>query len=205
MPTIFCLLIIFCIWLTYERKKLTKQQEEIQETFLKTEKKAAIARKKDISTLDYITIPMESLPLQKGTDDTINEYIDELAVLNNLPIVNLSNFSNTELKLQYGAANFERLSEYDENYFSLIQLLANFGVALYERDKQKEARQVLEYALSIGSDLRVSLYTLAKIYAEQENESGIHSLQAHIIKQYPEKSESMLLELEKIRCHQYFA
>ena len=205
MPTIFCLIILFCIWLTYERKKHAKMEEDAKEAFFELEKKASIARKKDISNLDYITIPLTSLPLTRGTDETINGYIDSLYAISEKPIVNLSKFSNTELKLAYGIANFEQLSEYDENYYTLTMLLSKWGSALFEKKKLSEARTVLEYALSIGTDLSSSIYTLASLYAELEDEEGFSLLRSHILTHCPNRSETMLAQLEKLRYYPYLA
>ncbi len=204
MPTILLLVLLFCVWVRYERKKSTKIDTEAREAFIDTEKKANMARSRDISNLDYIKVPLHKLPLTKGSDDTLDEYIDSLLEISQKPILNLSKFSNTELKLQYGIANFERLSEYDENFFSLIKTLASYGCSLYEAKRLEDAKAVLEYAVSIGSDMKVSFLTLAKIYADEEKEQKIVGLEAHIKETLPDKSDALIADIEKIRYYQYF-
>ena len=205
MSTIFLLVILFCVWFRYEKNKSMKLAQTSKEEFLEREKNANIARKKDISNLDYITIPFMSLPTQKGDDEVINEYIDTLISIAKHPIVNLSKFSNTDLKLQYGAANFDILCEYDENYYSLLTLLANWGCYLYEVAKPMEALQVLEYAVSIGADQKVVLLTLAKIYADQTADEKLEQLKTHILDTLPRRSKELNLCIEKIRYHEYFS
>ncbi|MDO5293244.1 MAG: hypothetical protein Q4F05_10890 [bacterium] len=204
MPTILCLVLLFCVWLRYERKKATKTDTEAREAFINTEKQAQIARKKDISNLNYITVPIHTLPIQKGVDETLDEYIDSLLAISGKPIVNLSNYANTELKLNYGIANFDLLSQYDENYFSLIHTLTSYGCSLYETRRYEDARNILEYAVSIGSDIKLTFLTLAKIYADHNEDTKIIELENHVKEMLPEKSEAFLSQIEKIRYYQYF-
>ena len=81
-------------------------------------------------------------------------------------ILNLSGISNTDLKLEYGAANLNLLSEYDENYTTLCRLLNTLGQRLYETGCPAEARKVLEFAVSTGSDMNSTYKTLCSIYIE---------------------------------------
>ncbi|MDO5522230.1 MAG: hypothetical protein Q4G58_17175 [bacterium] len=204
MPTILCLVLLFCVWLRYERKKAIKIDTEAREAFMQTEKKAQVAREKDISNLDYITVPLHTLPIQKGVDCSLDEYIDSLLTISNKPIVNLSNYTNTELKLAYGIANFDLLSEYDENYFSLIHTLTSYGCSLYETKRYEDAKNILEYAVSIGSDIKLTFLTLAKIYADTKEDARIVGLENHVKEVLPEKSETLVSQIEKIRYYQYF-
>lgn len=204
MPILLLLVLLLCVWIFYEKKKSTQIDTEARETFIETEKQANLARSKDISNLDYIKVPFHKLPLTKGIDGTFDEYIDSLLTISEKPIVNLSKFSNTDLKLQYGIANFDRLSEYDENYFTLIQTLAAYGCSLYEKKHLEDAKAVLEYAVAIGSDMKVTFLTLAKIYADEEKEQKIVGLEAHIRETLPEKCDAFIRDIEKIRYYQYF-
>ena len=54
--------IIFCIILTYYIKKGDSSQKEVMENFFEKERLSNGVRKKDISQLNYITIPLEKIP-----------------------------------------------------------------------------------------------------------------------------------------------
>ena len=79
-------------------------------------------------------------------------------------IVNLTGFTNTDLKLEYGVANITDLIQYDTNYSSLVTALQDCAKALYEAGKYVEAKQVLEFSVQTGSDIRESYRLLIDLY-----------------------------------------
>ena len=84
--------------------------------------------------------------------------------------------SNTDLKLEYGAANLNLLSEYDRNYTELVRTLYLWGKVLYDNNKISEAKQVLEYAVSINCDISQIYFILADIYVECHETGSIYNL-----------------------------
>ena len=54
--------IVFCIVLTYYIRKGDSSQKKVMDDFWEKERQANAIRKKDISKLDYITIPLEKIP-----------------------------------------------------------------------------------------------------------------------------------------------
>ena len=80
-------------------------------------------------------------------------------------ILNLTGISNTELKLSYGAANLTELTEYDDNFTTLIKAIASLGHALIDNNDTADALSFLEYGISIGSDISSNYIDLAIIYA----------------------------------------
>ena len=70
MPIFISLFLLFCIWLRYERKKSTRIHTEVMNTFIKEEKAANLARKQDISQLDYLVIPFDRLPMEETKEET---------------------------------------------------------------------------------------------------------------------------------------
>lgn len=176
MPTIICCLIIFTLWLNYERRKSDKCSKQEQEMFWKRERESNLVRKKDLSTLDYITIPYENLPFSKENHPDFSYIEDKLYHLKDKKIVNLSNQSNTDLKLAYGTANLNELSSYDQNYIELIRLLNQWGQLFYKNGDIQNARTVLSYAVSIGSDVSQSFLTLAAIYIDSNDQKSLFEL-----------------------------
>ena len=133
----------------------------------------------------------------RNTDDAVaNEAISEeckeiLRSLSTQKIVNLTGYTNTDLKLSYGTANITCLTEYDQNYTLLVSTLQKWAEALYRGEAKKECRQVLEYAVSIGTDVSHTYFLLADLYDEEgesdlkcsliEKASGLSSLSSKVI------------------------
>lgn len=129
-------------------------------------------------------------------DAAANEAISEeckeiLRSLSTQKIVNLTGYTNTDLKLSYGTANITCLTEYDQNYTLLVSTLQKWAEALYRGGAKKECRQVLEYAVSVGTDVSHTYFLLADLYDEEgendlkcsliEKASGLSSLSSKVI------------------------
>lgn len=97
-------------------------------------------------------------------DDEVSALFETLKELSGQKIVNLTGYTNTDLKLEYGTANITCLSEYDQNYTLLARSLQRLAEILYTNARIAEARAVLEFAVSTGTDVSHSYYLLADIY-----------------------------------------
>jgi len=146
-------------------------EQNSKEDFLRREHEANLTRKKDISNLDYIVIPEEDLPFTETNDEEEAMLQDNLRKAMSKKILNLSGISNTDLKLEYGYANLEALSQYDQNFTNLLRCLDKWAGFLYKKGELQRSKQILEYAISIGSDITGTYTTLAQIYLD-ENEPG---------------------------------
>ena len=166
MISIFIVIIIFVIWLQYEIRKSKRMSEKSNEGYWDLETRANQTRRADISVLDYITVPVDILPMSDHEDPEINICRDLIRQLSGKKILNLTGITNTQLKLQYGAANINQLTEYDGNYTSLVRTLQQWGERLYSHGFVSEAVAVLEYAVSIQSDISKTYKLLASIYME---------------------------------------
>lgn len=217
MKTLFLSsLISFCLLIFLLNRRHSKMEKSMKDAFWKREEEANHTRRKSLDNLPYITIPPEELPLAchitddtadvRNTDDTAdirnigdsaaNEAISEeckeiLRSLSTQKIVNLTGYTNTDLKLSYGTANITCLTEYDQNYTLLVSTLQKWAEALYRGGAKKECRQVLEYAVSIGTDVSHTYFLLADLYDEEgesdlkcsliEKASGLSSLSSKVI------------------------
>lgn len=159
----FSVLLIFVIWLQYEIRKAARLSKRGTEAFWKKEREANLTRRIDISGLPYIIIPFEDLPMSDYDDATINSYRDTILSLSGKKILNLSDMSNTDLKLAYGSANFSLLSEYDNNYMILVSILQKWGERLYHKGLYAEAAAVLEAAVKCHTDVKSTHILLAKL------------------------------------------
>jgi hypothetical protein len=173
---ILAIFIIITIYIAIRRRSAMAKEQELFDNFLAREQKANWTRKQDLSDLAYIKPNLAALPLGKFDDEALRKYEDELRNMADAPICNLNGISNTDLKLRYGAPNLPFLSECDTNYSTLISLLANYGEKLYELSHISEAIDVLEYSLSLGSDVGKSFDLLAKLYRETGHPEKIDKL-----------------------------
>lgn len=161
-------------------RKHNRTMEQEQQSFWSKEQAANNVRKKPLDDLAYITIPFEKLPCDCHAENTdISEIIESLHVLSERKIVNLTGITNTDLKLTYGTANITVLTEYDQNFTVLVTSLQKWAEALYELGAVKEAKTVLEYAVSVDSDVSTSYELLADIYREANDEAALDALIEH--------------------------
>lgn len=172
----FGILLIFVFWLHYEMRKAARLSGKGTMEFWKKERSANLTRRSDLNGLDFITISLDFLPMADLDDPTINSYRDKILDLSDKKIVNLTGITNTELKLQYGAANINLLMEYDNNYTLLVSILQKWGDRLYKKGYYSEAASVLEYAVKNLTDAKSTYILLAKIYKEQNFTEKIDQL-----------------------------
>ena len=141
--------IVFCLLLNFYIRKDDTSQQKIMDDFWDKERKSNAIRKKDISKLDYITIPLDKIPakLETSTEKRIFELAEQ-------PMLNLVGISNTDLKLEYGTANLELLTQYENNFLDFVALLPDYTTELAEAGEKETALMLLEFAVSINADSR---------------------------------------------------
>ena len=176
IPVFFIATVVFVIVLTIKRTQNTRHQEDVNEAFLDRERQANATRKKDISNLNYLPFSTDSLPISEHPDE---ELLRQEAILRDLSgkrILNLSMYSNTDLKLMYGPANLNDLTEYDDNYHLLSVTL--FAYAKREEDLGRTAAavSVLEYAMSLKIDSSKLYLLLAELYQKQLTPEKIQAI-----------------------------
>lgn len=158
-------------------KTSNKKIKEEENAFWEKERKANSVRKKSLDHLDYVHIPDDFLSIANPSKNiVIEDSINHLHKLAEVPIVNLSGITNTDLKLTYGTANITILSEYDEHYTQLAILLQHLADELYEENRHEECLRILEFAVSTGTDISHSYYMLATLYQENDTPEKINDL-----------------------------
>ena len=168
----FASFIIFLIWLSYEISKSRRIGEKAQDAYWERENAANNTRRKSLDNLRYIVIPFDSLPMETlKEDEKIMEFHKTLYYLSESPIVNFTGFSNTDLKLEYGAPNIDLLARYDQSYTALARTLQQWAEKLYQAGYVQEAKQILEFSISTDTDVSGSYRLLASIYSK-EGETG---------------------------------
>lgn len=176
MFPVLTLFILFLLFYAYKRNQLTKQEAEKNSAFWALENQANTTRKQDIEHLDYLQIPLDTFPIGKYPSDEREALEQELISLSGEKILNLTGISNTELKLQYGAANLEFLSACDDRFARLVRLLTDYANTLAKDSHFQEAITVLEFGVKIKSDVTENYVLLANLYQEKGEGVKIRSL-----------------------------
>ena len=175
----FMIFVVFLVWLQYEIKKHNRYDEKKHKEYLAREKKANSTRKQSLDNLSYITIPLETFPMDLLTsDEMIQEYHETLYHLSKEKIVNFTGISNTDLKLEYGVANLPTLTHYDQCYTLLVRTLQSFANRLYENGYEKECVPILEFAVNTGTDISGTYKLLATIYVKNDEKEKLDSLKS---------------------------
>jgi hypothetical protein len=158
-------------------KKGSQESMSTEKAFWERERKANEVRRKSLDALDYILVPLDELPVNILTDkNEVKECVELLRNLSSQRIINLTGYTNTDLKLKYGAANIQYLTEYDQNYTLLVRTLQKWAEMLLEAGYTQESRQIWEYAVQIGTDVSKTYYALANLYRAAGESSQIDGL-----------------------------
>ncbi len=176
IPIIFIWFIIFIVYLAFKRTKQTQNQQNANQSFLERERLANNTRKKDISGLNYLPFTTDRLPDSVSSDEKLNIIESELKELSNQKIINLSQYSNTDLKLMYGPANLPALSGYDDNYHRLAALLLDYASRQLELCNTDAAIAVLEYAAELRIQSSRIYLLLAELYLKQDTPEKINTI-----------------------------
>ena len=154
-----------------------KRDAHSQDDFWERERAANSTRRKPLDDLDYIKLPIEQFPMTLLEDvPKVEDYKQIILSLSEQPIVNFTGISNTELKLRYGAPNIDLLISYDQNYTLLVRTLQQWAQILYDNGYIDEARQLLEFSVSTGTDVSTSYRLLCQIYKQQNTPEKISDL-----------------------------
>lgn len=184
----FASFIVFGFLFSFSMKRRTKKERQYVDHFWEREREADSTRRKSLESLDYVAIPLNDLPMDVLAElPKIKEYHDKIRELAGKKIVNFAGYSNTELKLEYGAPNINLLSEYDQNFEELITLLQDWASLLLqnwgegaqlcpEEERKQAAKKVLAFAVSAGSDITASYEKLVKLYLEYGEQEKIPAL-----------------------------
>lgn len=181
---LFTTIAIVMIFIFFYSRISVKKTENTVDAFLEREKLSNSTRKQSIDDLDYVTVDLAQLPtLENENNPLILDLNKKLKEYETKKLVNLTGFTNTELKMEYGVANLNILSEYDLNFSDFTKYLDELANAYNDSSRKSEAIKTLEYALSIKTDISGSYLLLATLYAEcgmQDKIAGVITSAEHI-------------------------
>ena len=176
MPIFLICIIVFIIWFRVKLKQNNSTRSEADISYWEREQNANFARTQDISHLDYLCVDYDKLPFSSAPTEDEMELEEKIKSFGNTKMLNLIGLSNTDLKEQYGPANLDVLTEYDQNFTDFIRTLNQWGNLLDQKKENDRAKQVLEYAVSIGSDISTSYTLLGELYAKEGFYDKVDSL-----------------------------
>ncbi|MBD5539954.1 MAG: hypothetical protein HDR00_01970 [Lachnospiraceae bacterium] len=158
-------------------KKSEKAENNALNDFWEKERQANQTRKKNLDGLDYVQIPFQYIPKSLLSDnDAVQDCMKILEALGKKKIVNLTGYSNTDLKIQYGTANLTVLSEYDENYTLYARTIYKLARTYYDNGYESNAAILLEKAIESGTDITGNYTLLAEIYQKKGEQEKIKRL-----------------------------
>jgi hypothetical protein len=181
-------------------RKGGKTSKKSLDLFWQKEHDSNLTRRKDISELEYLSITLDDhLPMQDFEDDTINSYRDTVKKLAEHKMINLSGRTNTELKFEYGIANFNLLSSYDNNYTAFVSMLQKWAKRLKDHGFITDAQAVLEFSIfSCHTDVTTAYRMLTEIYRYQNHSEKIDTLITAIQRTNIKEKEKLIEELKSI-------
>ncbi|MGN1205747.1 MAG: hypothetical protein ACI4SQ_02030 [Eubacterium sp.] len=197
-PSLFVCFLIFIAWMHYKKHNATKQQEKESNLFWEREEEANHTRNKDISQLPLFTPDSSRIPWEGAKNDTILYYLDALRQCIELPMMDLSDYTNTDLKLAYGIGNFQTLSTYDETYQHFLQTLTALGKAYLEVGDLAHAADACRLCLDYDPKNRIAYITLAETYKKDGQYSLLSDLINEIKHSPIARKESLLREIDNL-------
>ena len=157
--------VIFVLWMFYEQRKSQNKDKEASDAFWERERMANQTRKKDISHLPILHVEESELPLITTENESVLYYIDHIRKIIKSPMLDLSEYSNTDLKLAYGVGNFK-----------VLLALTNLARACTEAGLYSEAEQTFLLAFHYGSQKMTDYTSLADVYLHLEEPEKISAL-----------------------------
>ena len=158
-------IIIFCLVINHANRRNSRLQKKQDDSFWERERQANATRRKSLDDLNYIRIPLEELPTELlPENEVVQGYVETLRGLAETNIVNLTGYTNTDLKLRYGAPNITLLTQYAQNYTILVSTLQLWADALLKEGLSEGAAKIMEFAVRTETDVSRTYYRLAEYY-----------------------------------------
>lgn len=167
---------IFGAWTWYESKSRARKMQKTEDDFWERELKADSVRRKPIDGLKYIKIP-DDLPTELLSDNP--EMISILTTIEGLrkdKILNLTGYTNTDLKMEYGAANLPDLSRFDGNFTTLVTTFQKWADLLLDAGYEDEAVSLMEFIVENGGDIGKTYRLLGRHYIDAGEPSKLDVL-----------------------------
>lgn len=198
MPIFFICMLIFVAWLWYERNKHSRIVTRKTKEFWEREEEANHTRNKDISNLPYLHMNMEKIPGREHPHIPIATLWNQLNDMSHEPMLDLADYSNTDLKLHYGVGNFKVLTSYDDNYNNFLVQLSILGRTFSEIGDTNSAIACYEQVLADGSRKIQDFHALAKLYLGADRPEAVNELISQVSNDSSlERKDGILMKLRE--------
>lgn len=197
-PSLFVCFVIFVIWLHYEKRKSSKKAARMSQEFWDREEQANHARNKDISQLELFCPDEKEIPMPQIDNENVCHYQKLVQQSLKLPMMNLSQYTNTDLKLAYGVGNFKTLSDYDENFNGLLMNMSNLAKAYSEVGFLEESASVYRLCLDYGSDKTTDYRALGNVYVKMNQSDKLHNLIREVEQSELPRRETLITDLNNL-------
>ncbi|MCL2874237.1 MAG: hypothetical protein FWE29_04815 [Defluviitaleaceae bacterium] len=160
------------------------------------ESEANFARKKPLPDDFYFQPDISDLPVKDYADPKCKAAVKQARVLKlvNAKMIRLpSSMTNLEIKMDYGVANLETVTNGEEVYQGFLEALLSWAGVLSDNGDNEDAKKILEKAIELGCDISRCFISLAKLYLADCNKNSIEKL----IKQL--ESGEIMSENEAVR------
>lgn len=169
--------LIFIVALRIAIGRSRRKDKNADKEFWQRENDANNVRRKPLDDVEYIHIPLDSLPTDILKDDeTVSDCVRQLEELSEEKIINLTGMTNTDLKLKYGVANLPFLTECDDRFTTLVQTLQKWADYLWEKGLEEPAVTIMEYEVKIRADIGSAYRKLAAYYKRHDESAKIDNL-----------------------------
>lgn len=158
-------------------KMSSRNPDKNIEDFLEKERLSNSVRKQPLDNLDYINVNIDDFVIPvDAMNERVNDLYDSIKLLSESKIVNFTGVTNTELKLTYGVANLNTLTEYDQNFTTLCRSIYDLAIELNNQGFKSEAEAILSKGIEYGTDISGNYLMLADLYIERGSAASILNL-----------------------------
>ena len=177
LPSLFLYVLgIFIVAFTFRNalRKNSRPNKNDWEQHLIDEHNLQFIRNKPIDESLFLKVDFNQFP-NVSELNCQQRYIELLRFVK-LPMINLKNQSNYDLKSQYGPQVVEVVSNYEQTYIQCMQAAIRYAETLQEYHYEKEAQITLEACVKNHCDLSKCYTMLISLYKKQSNIKALEEL-----------------------------
>ncbi len=190
MMPFLALTLILLLALSGRIAYLESKEREKAAAFIETERRASttVIGEKKMRDIEFVEPSMDFIiPNDRYTSTTL-AIQDELRPFFRLKMANFSGATNTQLKLEYGAQNLDKLTEYEENFVQFETILDRYIKALISEEKYQTAMEIAEYIIDAKATISGIYMSLCDCYIHLNDASALNQLIKYV------KSSSLIMK-----------
>lgn len=181
---VFFIFLILVIILNVFIVRSSKSRKPFED-FLQKQHLANIAPKKAVPDDLYITINKGNLPFTdyetSGGSARLARAQEAALKTVGLKMLKLPHgMENNDIKMAYGAGNFERVVSHEENYETCMRALIRWGEELLGAGRESDAALVLNEAIAAKTDISAAYALLRDCLVKQNDESALAALREKV-------------------------